>query len=284
MMLDTQEMILPEPGRAFEWRHTAAGPSLHCAELERHAPHLFTTRQWMLGSPSVRSDDRAAWDQVAHAAGLTVDTLHRPRQVHGKAVVLPSAHSRITPGDVMVARDPLIGIAVQSADCIPLLIVDPTTGAICAAHAGWRGLAAGVPQAAVQALVKNFGSRSADLVVAIGPSIGACCYQVGRDVRDAFTAAFSASQVERWFSESAKSLPANPPMPNLPATRRPDHWFLDCWMSAREQLEAAGVAPRHIFSADLCTASHPNVLCSYRRDRTPTGRMAAVIRSQPLRP
>jgi copper oxidase (laccase) domain-containing protein len=60
--------------------------------------------------------------------------------------------------------------------------------------------------------------------------------------------------------------------------------FADGWTSVRDQLQAAGVPPDHIFSADLCTASHPNVLCSYRRDGTPTGRMAAAIRSQPLRP
>ena len=284
MMVDTKEIILPTPGAAFEWRPANGGPVLVCRELERYAAHQFTTAHWTLGARTTSGDDHVAWDQVAHGIELTFDTLHRPRQVHGKAVVFPSANSRISPGDIIVSNNPLLGLAVQSADCIPMLIVDPTTGAVCAAHAGWRGLAAGVPLAAVQALKKNFGSRSGDLFVALGPSIGACCYEVGSDVRQAFSAGFSDSELDRWFSIEPKRLATNPPMPNLRPDRRPDHWFFDCWRSVRDQLEAAGVPPEHTFSADLCTASHPHVLCSYRRDGTPTGRMAAAIRSQPHRP
>jgi YfiH family protein len=284
MMLDTREIILPTPGSAFEWRPTAAGPALVCRELQRYATHLFTTNQWTLGLRTTSGADHTAWEQVARAIDLTFDTLHRPRQVHGKAVVFPSAHSRISPGDIMVTKDPLFGLAVQSADCVPLLFVDPTTMAVCAAHAGWRGLSAGVPLAAVQALKKNFGSRSTDVFVALGPSIGACCYEVGSDVHDAFAAGFSAADLEHWFSAEPKRLANNPPMSNLRADRRTDHWFFDSWRSVRDQLEAAGVPADHIYSAELCTASHPNVLCSYRRDGTPTGRMAAAIRSQPHRP
>lgn len=284
MIVDTKEIILPTPGAAFEWRPANGGPVLVCRELERYAAHQFTTAHWTLGARTTAGDDQSAWNQVAHGIELTFDTLHRPRQVHGKAVVFPSANSRISPGDIIVTNNPLLGLAVQSADCIPMLMVDPTTGAVCAAHAGWRGLAAGVPLAAVQALKKNFGSRSADLFVALGPSIGACCYEVGNDVQQAFSSGFSDSDLDRWFSVEPKRLATNPPMPNLPSNRRPDHWFFDGWRSVRDQLEAAGVPPEHTFSAELCTASHPHVLCSYRRDGTPTGRMAAAIRSQPHRP
>jgi len=284
MMLDTQEMILPRPGAAFEWRSSIGGPVLICRDLERAAAHLFTTNQWSLGAKTTRGDDHAAWDQVAKAIDLTFDTLYRPRQVHGKAVVTPSPHARVTPGDIIVTNDPFVGIAVQSADCVPLLFADPTTRVVCAAHAGWRGLAAGVPLAAVQALKKNFGSRASDLVVALGPSIGACCYEVGSDVREAFAAHFPAGELDRWFFEEPRQLAGNPPMAKLGRERRPNHWFFDGWASARQQLEAAGVPADRIFSADLCTASHPGIFCSYRRDGTPTGRMAGAIRSQPHRP
>jgi YfiH family protein len=277
-------MILPTPNSAFHWQPTPAGPALVCRELERHAAHLFTTNHWTLGARSTSGDDRGAWDQVARAIQLTYDTLHRPRQVHGKAVVLPSANSRITPGDIIVSNDPLIGLAVQSADCVPLLFVDATMRAVGAAHAGWRGLAAGVPLAAVQAMQKRFGSRGSDLLVALGPSIGACCYEVGRDVRDAFAAGFPASDLERWFLDAPAPTPSNPSMPNLGVARRPDHWFFDAWTSARDQLQNAGVPADRIFVSGLCTASHADVCCSYRRDGTPTGRMAAVIRCQPHRP
>jgi purine-nucleoside/S-methyl-5'-thioadenosine phosphorylase / adenosine deaminase len=284
MMLDTQEMILPTPGAAFEWRPSSGGPVLVCRELERSAAHVFTTSKWTLGARTTPGDDHAAWDQVAKAIDLTFETLYRPRQVHGKAVVTPSPHARVTPGDIIVANDPFVGLAVQSADCVPLLLVDPTTRAVGAAHAGWRGLAAGVPLAAVQALKKHFGSRASDLIVALGPSIGACCYEVGIDVREAFAAHFSPSDLERWFFEEPRRIADNPPMANLGQDRRPNHWFFDGWASARDQLLAAGVPATRIFSADLCTASHAAIFCSYRRDGTPTGRMAGAIRSQPHRP
>src|SRR5262245_33734781 len=95
MVLDPAEVILPTPGCAFQWQPTAAGPALVCRELRRHVMHLFTTNHWSLGRRTTLGDDHAAWEQVARAVDLTFDTLHRPRQVHGKAAVLPSPHSRL---------------------------------------------------------------------------------------------------------------------------------------------------------------------------------------------
>jgi hypothetical protein len=157
---------------------------------------------------------------------------------------------------------------------------------VAAAHAGWRGLAAGVPLATVAALGREFGSRAADLVVAIGPSIGACCYPVGPEVRDRFAGAGFGSDLPwaRWFLERPAISDLNPPLPGLDARGTSNRWFFDPWAAARDQLLAAGVPPAQIFGAGLCTASHPGVLCSYRRDGAPAGRMAAVIRGGPPRP
>ena len=84
---------------------------------------------------------------------------------------------------------------------MPLLLADPRTGAVAAVHAGWRGTAAGAATAALDALAREFGSRPEDLVVAIGPSIGACCYEVGSELVDAFAAAGHARHlIDRWFS------------------------------------------------------------------------------------
>ena len=187
-------------------------------------------------------------------------------------MVLPSTHSRAaTRADIIVTNNPLLGLAVQSADCVPLLIVDPTTMAVCAAHAGWRGLAAGVPLAAVQALKKNFGSRGADLFVALGPSIGACCYEVGRDVRDAFAAGFSAADLERWFSDEPRRLDTNPPMPNLTADRRRITGFSTagrrCAISSRRR------ACRPITSSRR--------ICARRAIRMSSARIAATARRGP---
>src|SRR4029078_13150461 len=87
------------------------------------------------------------------------------------------------------SNDPLVAIAIQTADCVPLLLADSRSGAVAAAHAGWRGLAAGVPAAAVSALARAFDARPADLVAAVGPSIAAPSYAVGPDVAERFTAA-----------------------------------------------------------------------------------------------
>ncbi len=163
------------------------------------------------------------------------------------------------------------------------LMADTRTGAVAAAHAGWRGLAARVPQIAVDALTRQFGSAPADLIVAVGPSIGACCYEVGADVRDAFVqAGFEEGHVRRWFFDRPQPTAMNPSIPALSSTRRAQHWFLDGWRSARDQLHAAGVPDQQIHIAALCTASHQEILCSYRRDGKGAGRMAAAIKRKKL--
>ena len=97
----------------------------------------------------------------------------------------------VTPADadILVASGHQVVAAIQTADCVPVLIADTRTGAVAAAHAGWRGLAQRVPLAAVEAMVNGFATRESQLIAAIGPSIGACCYEVGGEVRDRFAAA-----------------------------------------------------------------------------------------------
>lgn len=271
--------MAPQPSGAFAWVQAAAGPALVCAPLQRTAAHIFTTRPWRLGSPAPdRTED--GWAEVADA--LSVDPLHlvRVHQVHGASVVVAASGrgTRLSPADIIVTRDTAAAIAVQAADCVPLLMADRRIGVVAAAHAGWRGLAARVPQVAIQALTREFGSRPADMVVAVGPSIGACCYEVGVEVRDAFTrAGFGRAEQTRWFFDDPQPTEANPSMPTLSKTRRADHRFMDSWAIARRQLELAGVPAEQIHVAELCTASHPDMLCSYRRDGKAAGRIAGAI-------
>jgi YfiH family protein len=144
-----------------------------------------------------------------------------------------------------------------------VLIADRVTGAVAAAHAGWRGLAARVPGVTVATLARELGSTPADLVAAIGPSISAERYEVGQDVRSRFLAAgFSGDEIERWFRPDV----------------RPEHWLFDGARSAHDQLEAAGLPPGSIHSSGLCTATYPDFFCSYRRDGAGAGRIAAAIR------
>lgn len=282
MMFDMIDMILPAPDPAFVWRHTASGPALECLPLSQIASHLFTTRQWALGRDrplgSVYALDDL-WTEVAQAIGVPLEMLVRMQQVHGSRTAQASARLDPPVADILLNDDPEIAIAVQAADCAPVLMADRRTGAVAAAHAGWRGLVARVPAGTVEALARTFGSRPDDLIVAAGPSIGSCCYEVGREVRDAFSAAgFSSDALGRWFLDRPDVSAGNPPRSGL-LSGRPDHWFFDGWRVVREQLEEAGVAPGHIHSSGLCTSSHSGAFCSYRRDGVRAGRMAGAIRT-----
>jgi YfiH family protein len=278
-MKDDPQRTLPQPNHPFAWVQAAsagepdqttggaAGPALVCRALSTCANHLFTTRAWRLGGQRHGAADDA-WAEVAQALGLAPTALSRVRQVHGAAVAVAPVDGPAPEADILVTNRRDIAVAVQAADCVPLLLADRRSGAVAAAHAGWRGLAAGVPGAAVAALARHCGSRPADLVAAIGPAIGPCCYEVGPEVREAFAAAFPAGEWPAWFAAAA----------------RPGHWLFDTWQSARHQLEAANVPAAQIFEAGLCTADHPALFCSYRRDGAAAGRMAAAIRSRPPRP
>lgn len=280
-------MRLPQPSDDFEWAQAPPGQRLVCRPLGRIATHLFTTREWRLGSAACAEADEA-WEEVARAAAVDLGHLARVRQVHGASVLIHRAtdwwRGTARPkADIVASDDPELALAIQTADCVPLLIGDARTGAVAAVHAGWRGLAAGVPVVAVDALTRAFGSRPSDLIVAVGPSIGACCYEVGAEVRTRFErAGFPRALTERWFCDEARPSAVNRPMPGLPGKRRQGHWFFDGWQAARDQLRTAGLAADAIHVAELCTASHPKAFCSYRRDGAPAGCLAAAIRSPGL--
>jgi YfiH family protein len=278
-------MILPSPGESFEWTERAGRLALVCRPLADVADHFFTTRDWRLGQTST-DDEAAGWDEVAHAISARSDDLVRARQVHGIAIAVGRPFAGLRPAaDALLARDDRLALAVQVADCVPLLIADPTSGAVAAVHAGWRGLAARLPLLAVAALEREFGSRPRDLVAAIGPSIGPCCYQVGVDVKERFVRdGFDSVIAESWFTTDPATLAANPAFVGLERQRRPDRWFLDVWAAVRAQLAVGGISADRAFSANLCTASHSSLFCSYRRDGQGAGRMAGVIRIGPPRP
>ena len=274
---------LPKPNGAFRWVQLPAGPALVCDVLTPFAFHYFTTRGWKLGEPAA---SQSGWIEVADAAGVELARLDRLHQVHGAAAVVRRKGSEYAyrgegafdEADIILTDDPERAITIRVADCQPILVVDQRTRAVAAAHAGWRGLAARVPRVTVERLAAEYGSRPQDLLVAIGPSIGACCYEVGADVRASF-ASFADAEVERWFAVEPALIAANPPVASLSATRRTGHWFFDGSQCARDQLTSAGVPADQIFLAGLCTASHSGVFCSYRRDGADAaGRMVGVMR------
>jgi YfiH family protein len=237
-----------------------------CAALEPFAAHLFTTRSWVLGEPVERPIE--GWRQVEHVVGAPV---LKVRQVHGRDVLVHRAgdEPRLVEADIIISDDPAFAIAIRTADCVPLLLANRRTGAVAAAHAGWRGLAAGVPEAAAEALARISNGATRDIVAAVGPAISAPRYEVGVDVWRSFqNAGFAAAMLERWFSPG----------------RTEGRWQFDGWAAACDELETAGVPRDQIYASRLCTASYPGVFCSYRRDGPPAGRMVAVIRCPARRP
>ncbi|MDE3155009.1 MAG: peptidoglycan editing factor PgeF [Acidobacteriota bacterium] len=267
---------LPEAADGFEWREVSWGAALRCEPLARGADHLFTTR------PLALPADPAAWASLAEALGLPTSALVRLQQVHGADVFIRrrgDVRAPDTPcADIVISDDPELVLVVQAADCVPLLLADRQGRAVAAAHAGWRGAAAGVPAVAVHALAGAFGVPASDLVAAIGPSIGPCCYQVGPEVRAAFLAAGHApAAVARWFVSRGA---AGSPAPGLHAQPDgPDRWQLDLQRAVFDQLVATGVPAAAVHTAGLCTAHHDRWLCSYRRDGAAAGRMAGAIRA-----
>jgi YfiH family protein len=189
--------------------------------------------------------------------------------VHGTSIVIKSRGDEVAGwgaarprADIILTDDPTLAVAVQVADCVPVLIADPRTGAVAAVHAGWRGTAARVVQVAVRALGEAFHSRPADLVAALGPGIGPCCYEVGSELLDVFAAArHPPADRNRWFVWSADGKVR-----------------LDVPLANRDQLVAEGLAPDAIHVAGLCTASHPELFYSYRREGQGTGRIVGVIK------
>jgi len=280
---------LPKPSGAFRWVQLppfdgAQGrPALVCDALTPFASHFFTTRGWTLGAPTATE---AGWIEVAEAARVEPARLGRLRQVHGAAAIVlrngaaPTKRDEgeLGEADIILTNDASRAITIRVADCLPILVVDQATRSVAAAHAGWRGLASRVPLVTIEQLRSEFGSRPADLLVAIGPSIGACCYEVREDVRARF-AGFGAAEIERWFAVYPSVSAGNPPLATLPSTRRTGHWFFDGWQCARDQLRMAGVPSDQIFIAELCTASHGGTFCSYRREGAgAAGRMVGLIR------
>jgi YfiH family protein len=252
-------MTFPEVPASFYWTDESWGPALRCRELDPLAQHLFTTRQLELPAA-------VAWEALAAAVGVPVGRVVSLNQVHGGDVVVVGEQLPLErpSADALVSSRPDVALVVRAADCVPMLVADRRTRAVGAVHAGWRGTAARAGVAAIETMARQFGCVPADLVVAIGPAIGPCCYEVGPDLVDAFAAAgHERYLIDRWFL-----------MP------RDQKMRLDVVGANRDQLILAGVGEENIHISGLCTAMHLDLLTSYRAERENAGRIAGVIRAR----
>ncbi len=177
-------------------------------------------------------------------------------QVHGVTAVAAVSDGLIRTGDSAWTRDADVVCAVQSADCLPVLLCDRAGSVVAAVHGGWRGLAAGVVTQAVAAMTVS----PADLLVWLGPAICGACYEVGEEVRAAFVGQLDAGALATCFTPAG----------------RVGHWYADLPAIARAQLLALGVPAAAIHGGEHCTFEDSARFYSYRRDGI-TGRQAALI-------
>lgn len=225
---------------------------------EAGLPHLFTTRHF----PGVTSprDPGSPFADEALDLLASLDVAEGPpaflKQIHGADVLAADAAGCIGRGDVVTTDRPRLPLAVFTADCVPVVLCDPVGGRIALVHAGWRGTVASAAGAAVASLVAA-GGRAADLVAAIGPSIGPCCYEIDAPVIEQFDAAHPKTWRE-WVTPT-----------------RPGKWMLDLWRANEAQLAMAGVDPARIDNLRQCTSCREDLFFSYRRGRG-QGRLVAV--------
>lgn len=220
---------------------------------------------------SARDDRAAVWPSVAM------------KQVHSSIVHHVSKLPE-TPlaGDGLITREPKIVLTVRTADCIPVLIVDPVERAVGAFHAGWRGTLARIVEKGVGEMRRAFGSQAENLRAAIGPGIHRCCYEVAEEFKEKFASQFSYT--DALFEDVFSSDPVREKYPLLFMNMRaPGHGappcklHLDLVEANRRQLLDAGVSAKNIWISDLCTSCRTDLLFSHRKEQGKTGRMVAAI-------
>jgi len=209
------------------------------------------------------------------------------RQIHSDLIhCIDSVPDKHLAGDALITATPGLLIAIQTADCLPVMMVDTKRHAVGVFHAGWRGTAKRIVEKGVGEMFRCFGSRPRDIQAVIGPGIQGCCYEVGEEVRTKFESQFSYAA--SLFREVKDSDPVREKYPLLFLTARapghselPKKIFLDLVEANRQQLIAGGVPKKNIETSPLCTNCHPELLFSFRAEKGKTGRMMAAIGIRP---
>lgn len=245
--------------------------------------HAVSTRRGGVSQPPFAAlnltwasgDDAQAVEEnhrrLCAALGVAREAVVSSRQVHSAEVRrVGAAHrGRFIPAcDGLITDEHGVPLLLRFADCVPLLLHDPRRKAIGLAHAGWRGTVAGMAQATVRAMTEAFGTRPDDLVAALGPAIGPCCYEIGPEV---------VAEVEATFGPDNGLLKANPK--SKAQSSKPQEsdgtLYFDLWAANAHQLRAAGV--ERIEIAGLCTACHRDEFFSYRAENGRTGHHGALL-------
>jgi len=230
-----------------------------------------------------KSSSRNASNRISKNAASSFWPLITLSQIHSDIIhCVDSIPDQPLSGDGLITATPGVLLGIQTADCLPVILVDAKRRVVGVFHAGWRGTVQRIVEKAVGEMQRCFGSRARDLKAAIGPGIQGCCYEVGEEVRTKFESQFGYGA--NLFREVKDSDPVREKYPLLFLTARapghgelPPKIFLDLVEANRRQLLDAGVAARNIEASAPCTNCHPDLLFSYRAEKGKTGRMMGVV-------
>lgn len=202
--------------------------------------------------------------RLAQSVGFDIDRLVTGEQTHSLNIAVVTdadagrgsldIDSRIPCTDALITNRPDIPLMVLTADCVPVLLYDAVNHAAAAIHAGWRGTANGIVGLTVEKMSRTFGTKPENLVAAIGPCIGPCCFEVGDDVAEHFC---------RWPKTIIRRAEWSKP-------------HIDLVMANRLQLQQAGILPQNIETSGECTKCGPRQFFSHRRNQT-LGRIGTGI-------
>ena len=238
-----------------------------------------------------KQDSRAAVEQNREAflrqVGAEMWPIVTLRQIHSDLIhCIDEVPDAPLNGDGLITRTPGILIAVQTADCLPVILVDTRQRAVGVFHAGWRGTFKRIIEKAVGEMRRWFGTEPRDINASIGPGIHHCCYEVGPELREKFESQFPyGAELFREFGESDVVRERYPLL--FLTARAPGHSelpkkiFLDLVEANRQQLLRVGVAAENITSSDLCTSCRVDLLFSYRAEKGTTGRLMGVAGIRP---
>jgi len=226
-------------------------------------------------------ENRRRFQSALDACDLKLISL---KQIHSDVIHLfDAAPTESCQGDASVTKRPGLLLGVQTADCVPILIVDPEKRAVAAIHAGWRGTLQRIVVKAIGQMQMQFKSKPADLLAAVGTSIGGCCYEVGTEVATQFQSQFA--EAPEWFDEFRTGDEPNPIqwLNMMPPGHQPPpkNVLLDLRKANRAQLLGAGLRAANIFVSDLCTACRRDLLFSYRKEGPQSGRLLSAIGIRP---
>ena len=228
----------------------------------------FTSMNLSFGRGDADENVTENYKRICKAAGFEYDSLTASKQIHETIVRNVTRQNRgvgiykpvdMPSVDALVTNDKEVTLVTYYADCTPVFFADPVRKAIGLAHAGWRGTVGGISEKVVEKMTADFGTDPANLICAIGPVIGKCCYEVSGDCADEFIKLFGADS------------------PVIEKTSKPDKFMIDLSLANKLLLMKAGVKEENIVISDLCTQCNCDLLWSHRATNGKRGTMSAFM-------